>query len=119
MKVNIFQGDIYTCNLTGAIGSEQSGERPVLVIQNNDGNKFSDTTIVIPITSKKKKNLPTHYILKKEDYPFLKYQINTILFEQIRTVDKKRFKEYNGRLKNEDFEKIMLINEKNFKNKLI
>ena len=80
-------GDIYYANLIG-IGSEQKGIRPVLVVQNNLGNKYSPTTIVIPITSKTEKlNLPTHILLK---YTYgLKYE-SVVLVEQIRTIDKTR-----------------------------
>lgn len=85
MVVNL--GDIYYANLIG-IGSEQKGIRPVLVVQNNLGNKYSPTTIVIPITSKTEKlNLPTHILLKYTDG--LKYE-SVVLVEQIRTIDKTR-----------------------------
>ena len=84
MVVNL--GDIYYANLIG-IGSEQKGIRPVLVVQNNLGNKYSPTTIVIPITSKKKSYLPTHILLKYTNG--LKYE-SVVLVEQIRTIDKTR-----------------------------
>ena len=85
MVVNL--GDIYYANLIG-IGSEQKGVRPVLVVQNNLGNKYSPTTIVIPITSKKEKSyLPTHILLKYTNG--LKYE-SVVLVEQIRTIDKTR-----------------------------
>lgn len=85
------RGEIYWVNFgdTG-IGSEQTGLRPALVIQNNAGNYHSPTTIVVPITTKHKgKNIPTHVPIKlKKD--------SVIIFEQIMTVDKSRISEYIG-----------------------
>lgn len=85
------KGDIYYANLDGAIGSEQAGERPVLIIQNDIGNKYSPTTIVAAITTneKKVKNIPTHVVLNDDCGLKLK---STVMLEQIRTVDKTRLK---------------------------
>lgn len=83
------RGEIYFANIGGGVGSEQQGERPVLILQNDIGNKFSPTTIVASITSiDKKSTLPVHYVLDKNisNLP----NESTILLEQIRTIDKSR-----------------------------
>ena len=86
----ISRGDIYYADLSPVIGSEQGGIRPVLVLQNNKGNKFSTTVIVAPISSKLTKNpIPTHVIIRCDSF---------ILLEQIRTIDKVRFQEKLGTL---------------------
>lgn len=100
----VFRGSIYMCDLGVGKGSEQSGTRPCLIIQNDTGNKFSKTTIVLALT-KQDKCLPTHYPLKKENYAFLNYD-SVSLAEQIRTVDKCRIREFIGRISKEDMEKI-------------
>ena len=90
------RGDIYIANLNPFKGSEQGGTRPVLVLQNNDGNFYCPTLIVAPLSSKlKKTNLPTHYLLKKGRG--LKSN-SVVLTEQIRTIDKCRIKRYIGRI---------------------
>ena len=86
--MNIERGDIFYADLHPVVGSEQDGIRPVLVIQNNIGNKYSPTVIVIPITTKIKSNLPTHIPIKKEITGLSKNSI--ILVEQLRTIDKRR-----------------------------
>lgn len=108
MNKFISQKSIYECNFSGSVGSEQKGTRVSLVIQNNIGNTFSPTTWVIPITSRNKKDLPTHHILYKEKYPFLKYDENTVLVEQLCTRDIQfRFGRYLGKIDNEDFNIIV------------
>ena len=89
--MSIKRGDIYYADLSPVVGSEQSGIRPILVIQNNIGNKFSPTIIGVPITSKVKVNMPTHIEIEGLKYGLEKDSI--ILAEQIRTLDKKRLKE--------------------------
>lgn len=79
--------EIWECTLPEAIGSEQGGKRPVLIIQNDIGNKHSTTTIVAPITSKHKNRIPTHVNVPKK---IGLSSDSTILFEQIVTVDKIR-----------------------------
>lgn len=87
------RGDIYFADLSPVMGSEQGGVRPVLVIQNDVGNRFSPTVIVACITSQKiNKKMPTHVKLDKEKYK-LKDE-SMILMEQIRTVDKDRLEGY-------------------------
>ena len=115
MKRQINQRDIYYCDFGDNDGSEQSGERPSLIISNDLGNVNSDTIIVLPITSKKKKDLPIHYILYKDIYPFFKDEENTILTEQIRCVSKKKLHKKMGQISVEDFNNIVMILNVNFK----
>ena len=89
------RGEIYYADLSPIIGSEQDGMRPVLVLQNDVGNKHSPTTIVAAITSRKTKAaLPTHVTLTAE---FMKSE-SIVLLEQIRTIDKSRLDEYIGKI---------------------
>lgn len=115
MKRQINQRDIYYCDFGDNDGSEQSGERPSLIISNDLGNVNSDTIIVLPITSKKKKDLPIHYILYKDIYPFFKDEENTVLTEQIRCVSKKKLHKKMGQISIEDFNNIVMILNVNFK----
>ena len=88
----IRRGDIYYADLSPVVGSEQGGIRPVLVIQNNIGNRHSPTIICAAITSKMNKaKLPTHIEISTRDYKIVKNSV--ILLEQIRTIDKQRLKE--------------------------
>lgn len=92
MEISIKRGDIYFADLSPVVGSEQGGTRPVLVIQNDVGNKFSPTVIVSAITSQlSKAKLPTHIELSSEKYKLPKNSV--VLLEQIRTLDKRRLKE--------------------------
>ena len=98
------KGDIFYASLSPVKGSEQDGTRPVVVIQNNLGNKYSPTIIVAPLTEViKKETLPTHIFIPKTR--FLKYD-SMILLEQIRTIDRSRLKSYLGRLKNYQLQEI-------------
>lgn len=95
--INIKRGDIYYADLSPVIGSEQGGIRPVLIIQNDVGNKYSPTVIAAAITSKlNKSRLPTHIEVDAREYGLAKDSI--ILLEQIRTLDKQRLKERMGHL---------------------
>ena len=86
------RGDIYYADLRPVIGSEQGGIRPVLIIQNDIGNKHSPTVICAAITSKMNKaKLPTHIELNAGKYDMVKDSV--ILLEQLRTIDKKRLKD--------------------------
>lgn len=108
----ISQGQIYICDLgNDIVGSEQSGERPCIVIQNNILNLTSEVIIVIPITSKKKKYLPTHYILTNTKYDFLEFKENTVLCECIRSISKKRMGKLVGQIDNEDLQNILVAKE--------
>lgn len=85
----IVKGAIFYADLGNTIGSEESGIRPVLIIQNDTGNRFSPTTIIAPISTKKTDKLPTHILIKQ----FNKIRHNSIiLLEQIRAIDKSRLK---------------------------
>jgi len=86
------RGDIYYANLSPVVGSEQGGLRPVLVIQNDVGNKYSPTVIVAAITSQiSKAKLPTHVEINAKECNLEKDSV--ILLEQLRTIDKRRLKE--------------------------
>ena len=88
----IKRGDIYYADLRPVLGSEQGGIRPVVIIQNEAGNKHSPTVICAAITSKMNKaKLPTHIELEAERYQMVKDSV--ILLEQVRTIDKRRLKE--------------------------
>jgi mRNA interferase MazF len=90
--MEICRGEIYYADLSPVVGSEQGGIRPVLVIQNDVGNKFSPTVIIAAITSQlTKAKLPTHIELSKEKCNLIKDSV--VLLEQIRTLDKRRLKE--------------------------
>ena len=93
----IKRGEIYYADLSPVIGSEQGGVRPILIVQNDTGNKYSPTVIAAAITSKlNKAKLPTHIELSEGEYGLAKNSV--ILLEQIRTLDKKRLKERVGEL---------------------
>jgi mRNA interferase MazF len=90
------RGDVYYADLSPVIGSEQGGVRPVLVVQNDIGNRYSPTVIVSAITSQiNKAKLPTHIEISSEDFSLPKDSV--VLLEQIRTIDKRRLKEKIGR----------------------
>lgn len=93
MKVK--RGDLYYADLSPVVGSEQGGVRPVIVVQNDVGNKYSPTIIVAPITSQMNKaKLPTHVKIKGNKYGLPKNSV--ALMEQLRTIDKKRLREKIG-----------------------
>ncbi|MCD8391383.1 MAG: type II toxin-antitoxin system PemK/MazF family toxin [Firmicutes bacterium] len=93
----IKRGDIYYADLSPVVGSEQGGIRPVLIIQNDVGNKYSPTVIAAAITSKiNKAKMPTHIELSARAYGLSKDSV--VLLEQIRTIDKRRLREKIGHL---------------------
>lgn len=95
--MTVKRGEIYYADLSPVVGSEQGGVRPVLIVQNDVGNKFSPTVIAAAITSQKEKTkLPTHIELLSPDCGLSRDSV--VLLEQIRTIDKKRLKERMGRL---------------------
>lgn len=102
---NLQRGDIYSADLNPSVGSEQSGSRPVLVLQNNVGNLFSSTVIIAAITGvdKKSRKFPTHYHLENE-CGLTKPSV--VMLEQIRTIDKRRLKKYIGHLNAADMSNI-------------
>ena len=95
MNRTYLRGDMYYADLGRGIGSEQEGYRPVLILQNNTGNKYSPTVIVAAISSKvdAKAKLPTHYLLQAENGLELP---SLVLLEQLRTIDKKRLGATSG-----------------------
>ncbi len=99
------RGDIFYADLSPVVGSEQGGVRPVLVIQNDVGNKFSPTVIIAAITSQiNKAKLPTHLEILADEFGLSKDSV--ILLEQIRTIDKRRLRERIGHLDEEQMKKI-------------
>ena len=95
--VIVKRGDIFYADLSPVIGSEQGGVRPVLVVQNDVGNKYSPTVIAAAITSKiNKAKMPTHIELDAQQYGLSRDSV--ILLEQVRTIDKQRLREKIGRL---------------------
>jgi len=107
----IKRGELYYADLSPVIGSEQGGVRPVLIVQNDVGNKYSPTVIVCAITSKlTKARLPTHIELKEGVGGLSKQSV--VLLEQLRTLDKRRLKEKIGalsKIKMEEVDKALLI----------
>ncbi|EGK09499.1 type II toxin-antitoxin system PemK/MazF family toxin [Kroppenstedtia eburnea] len=101
------RGDVYFADLSPVVGSEQGGVRPVLVIQNNIGNRFSPTVIVAAITAQiQKAKLPTHVEIDARNYGFDRDSV--ILLEQIRTIDKQRL---TDKITHLDEEMMMRVNE--------
>ena len=99
------RGDVYYVDLRPVIGSEQGGIRPVLIIQNDVGNKHSPTVICAAITSKMNKaKLPTHIELDSHRYEMVKDSV--VLLEQLRTIDKKRLKDKVCHLDQDMMEKV-------------
>ncbi|MBO5888755.1 MAG: type II toxin-antitoxin system PemK/MazF family toxin [Clostridia bacterium] len=93
----IKRGELYYADLSPVVGSEQGGIRPVLIVQNDVGNKYSPTIIAAAVTSKiNKAKLPTHIELAALDYGLQRDSV--VLLEQIRTIDKRRLKERIGEL---------------------
>ena len=101
----IRRGDIYYANLSPVVGSEQGGHRPVLVVQNDVGNRYSPTIVIAAITSQiAKAKLPTHVELPADEKKIGKDSV--ILLEQIRTIDKRRLKEKVATLDKDMMEKV-------------
>lgn len=108
MKIKL--GDIFYANLGSTIGSEQSGIRPVLVVQNNIGNRFSPTIVIIPISSNiAKNNLITHVLLENTRLD----KKSIALVEQIRTLDKSRLLNKITTIDNKDLEKVKIAIKEN------
>ncbi|BDU83449.1 type II toxin-antitoxin system PemK/MazF family toxin [Clostridium perfringens] len=106
LKINstraYLRGDIFYADLPDQKGSEQNGLRPVVIIQNNLGNKYGRTLIVAPITSQDKPNLPVH----SEIYNNSLEKDSTILLEQVTTIDKNKVKEFVGHLTRNELKKL-------------
>jgi mRNA interferase MazF len=105
MDHSVKRGDIFYADLSPVVGSEQGGTRPVLIIQNDTGNKHSPTVIAAAITSQTNKaKLPTHIELMGHTSVLTKDSV--VLLEQIRTIDKKRLREHMGRLDDQTMTQI-------------
>ena len=103
--MTVKRGDIYYADLSPVVGSEQGGVRPVLIVQNDVGNKHSPTVIAAAITSQKyKTRLPTHISVTADGCGLAKDSI--VLLEQVRTIDKTRLKEHMGTLDNNEMNRI-------------
>ena len=99
------RGELYYADLSPVVGSEQGGVRPVLVVQNDVGNKYSPTVIAAAVTSQLgKAKLPTHIALSAGDYGLPKDSV--VLLEQIRTIDKRRLRERIGELPDNLMQKV-------------
>ena len=104
-KIMIKRGELYYADLSPVIGSEQGGVRPILIVQNDTGNKYSPTIIAAAVTSQLgKAKLPTHIELSANEFGLMKDSV--ILLEQIRTLDKKRLKEKIGELSTSKMQKV-------------
>ena len=104
-SLNVKRGDIFYADLSPVVGSEQGGIRPVIIIQNDIGNRYSPTVIVAAITSQiNKAKLPTHVEISSEEYGLNRDSV--VLLEQIRTLDKKRLKEKIGHMTEADMKKV-------------
>lgn len=103
--VTVHRGDIYYADLSPVVGSEQGGVRPVLIVQNDVGNKYSPTVIAAAITSQTAKTrLPTHININADRCGLSKDSV--VLLEQIRTLDKKRLKERMGALDDNSMQEV-------------
>ena len=105
MDSNVKRGDIFYADLSPVVGSEQGGTRPVLIVQNDTGNRHSPTVIAAAITSQTgKARLPTHINIAGGSVGLSRDSV--ILLEQIRTIDKRRLREHMGRLSQEQMQKV-------------
>ena len=105
VDTNVKRGDIFYADLSPVVGSEQGGVRPVLIVQNDTGIRYSPTVIVAAITSQiNKAKMPTHIELPAATYGLTRNSV--VLLEQIRTLDKRRLREYMGRIDEQLMEKI-------------
>lgn len=101
----IKRGDVFYADLRPVVGSEQGGIRPVVIIQNDIGNRYSPTVICAAITSKiNKAKMPTHVAIKANEYELVRDSV--VLLEQIRTIDKRRLKDRICHLNQEAMERI-------------
>ena len=105
MDTSVRRGDIFYADLSPVVGSEQGGTRPVLIVQNDTGNRHSPTVIAAAITSQVgKARLPTHITVPGIEAGLSKDSV--ILLEQIRTLDKRRLREHMGRLSDEQMSRV-------------
>ena len=107
MESTVRRGDIFYADLSPVVGSEQGGTRPVLIVQNDTGNKYSPTVIAAAITSQTgKARLPTHINIAGGSVGLSKDSV--ILLEQVRTIDKRRLREHMGKL---DDQHMLMVDE--------
>ncbi len=105
MISEVKRGEVYYADLSPVVGSEQGGVRPILIVQNNVGNKFSPTIIAAAITSQiNKAKIPTHIEIKASEVGLPKDSV--VLLEQLRTLDKRRLKDRIGELTSEKMKKV-------------
>lgn len=128
-NIVVKRGEIFYADLSPVIGSEQGGIRPVIIIQNDIGNRYSPTVIVAAITSQiNKAKLPIHVEISSEEYGLNRDSV--VLLEQIRTLDKRRLKEKIGHMTEADMKKVnkalaislnlcWVKNKKNFKGYIV
>ena len=103
--MDIKRGEVFYADLSPVVGSEQGGTRPVLIVQNNTGNRYAPTVIAAAITSRQDKAvMPTHINIKGDSCGLAKDSV--VLLEQIRTLDKQRLKEKTGALSETDLAKV-------------
>lgn len=103
--MEVKRGEVFYADLSPVVGSEQGGTRPVLIVQNDVGNRHSPTVIAAAITSRQDKtSMPTHISIKGNSCGLAKDSV--VLLEQIRTIDKQRLREKTGRLEDEDLQKV-------------
>ncbi|MBQ8795957.1 MAG: type II toxin-antitoxin system PemK/MazF family toxin [Clostridia bacterium] len=103
--MNVRRGDIFYADLSPVVGSEQGGVRPVLIVQNDVGNKYSPTVIAAAITSRQQKaNIPTHIAINSDTTGLSKDSV--VLLEQVRTIDKRRLKEKMGSVDEASMSKV-------------
>lgn len=107
----VYRGEVYLVDLSEQVGSEQGGLRPAVIVQNDVGNKYSPTTIVCPLTSKKKAQIATHVELDPVDCGI--ERPSTVMCEQLRVVDKSRLRKKIGEIVNirklEDINKKIMV----------
>ena len=105
MDTNVKRGDIFYADLSPVVGSEQGGTRPVLIVQNDVGNRYSPTVIAAAITSQQNKaRLPTHIEIEARTYGLSKNSV--VLLEQVRTLDKRRLRERMGCLDEKAMQRV-------------
>lgn len=103
--MEIKRGDVFLADLSPVVGSEQGGLRPVLIVQNDIGNKYSPTIIVGAITSQiAKSKLPTHIEIKANEFGLSKDSV--LLLEQVRTIDKRRLRQKLGKFDDKTMKKV-------------
>jgi mRNA interferase MazF len=105
IHVNVKRGEVFYADLSPVVGSEQGGLRPVLIVQNDVGNKYSPTVIAAAITSRQdKSSLPTHISVGAQSCGLQKDSV--VLLEQVRTIDKRRLKEKMGELDDRSMQQV-------------